>query len=518
MIPLLVVLPITFAFIGMLLTAFDHLKRYVKVAFLAGIFSPWSIFLLNLSDYPVEEVVGGWSRISGIEIGMGMINHYFLLSSLIVFSAVGVYSLFYFDGNKSRREHSGLTSYIPIFPLILLLYGGILGSFISRDLFNFYIYMEIASISSIILVGYSNEKGAKFASYRYLMLFFLSSFFFIFTIGIIYMNTGSLNFEVISENLTMTTEVKVAISIAFVSFITKAGIFPLHYWLPEAHSKADSPVSALLSGVTVKVPIFGMILFLEFTDIGFLVTPLMIVAFSSILFGIAMALMQNNIKKLLAYHTVSQMGYVLLGIASLNLFTAAHYAFAHTLFKSGLFLGAGVLITRYGTKDLDVISCRDNKLLMVSMTILTLAIGGISPLIGAFGKHEILSSLSGFGVYLFYAGTIGTLVSFIKLDYKIFEFKGWKKFAPDADEIIVFIMAVLTIAFGIYFYPKLNYLDIVLITIAFLIFFAFKYIGLFKKKVPRYFSMDTKGLGGEINLYTTIFVLINISVLFFVLY
>ncbi len=448
-----------------------------------------------------------------------MINHYFILSSLIVFSAVGVYSLFYFEGGTTKKGHITNRS---VFPLILLLYSGILGSFLTRDLFNFYVYMEIASIASIILVGCSREEGAKNASYRYLMLFFLSSFFFILAMGIIYVKTGTLNLHLIEQNLeqnlVMSRTLKAAIVIALVSLITKAGIFPLHYWLPEAHSKADTPVSALLSGLTVKVPIFGMILFLEFTNIDFLVGPLMIVAFSSILFGIGMAIMQSNVKKLLAYHTVSQMGYVLLGIATLNALTAAHYAFAHTLFKSGLFLGAGVLITRYDTKDLDELSCGNKKLLMVSMAILTLAIGGISPLIGAFGKHEILSSLSGFGVYLFYAGSIGTLVSFIKLDYKIFDFKTWDRFIPSADEMIVFFMALMTIAFGVYYYPKLSYMDIVLISAAFLIFFFFKYISLFEKKVPKYFTMDTKGLGSEINLYTMIFVLINISVLFFVLY
>lgn len=332
------------------------------------------------------------------------------------------------------------------------------------------------------------------------------------------MKTGTLNFYLIEENLVMSTEIKIAITIAFVSFITKAGIFPLHFWLPEAHAKADTPVSALLSGLTVKVPIFGMILFLEFTSIGFLTTPLMIVSFSTILFGIIMAILQTNVKKLLAYHTVSQMGFVLLGIATLNVYAAAHYAFAHSLFKAGLFLGVGVLISKEGTKNLDELSYRKNKLLIVSMIILSLAIGGVSPLIGAFGKHEILKGLSGISVYLFYAGTIGTLISFTKLNYKLFQSDSQSKYKINMEVVITFLMAILTILFGVYYYPNLNYLDIILISIAILIFLILKYMDIFEEEVPKYFSKDIKGLGSEMNFYTSVFVIIIIAFIAYVIY
>ncbi len=510
----MVALPLSFAFICFLLSFLDVYERFVRSFFLLGIFSPWPLFILNMSDYPVNTIIGGWTRVSGIELGINSINHFLILIELIVFSLVGVYSIFYFKRNLDDDSISGKS----IFPMMLLLYGGILGSFLTRDLFNFYIYMEIASISSIILVACSNENGAKAASFRYLLLFFLSSFFFIFSIGIIYVKTGTLNFYLIRQNLVMSTEIKIAITIAFVSFITKAGIFPLHFWLPEAHSKADTPISALLSGLTVKVPIFGMILFLEYTSIGFLTTPLMIIAFSTILFGILMALMQTNAKKLLAYHTVSQMGYVLLGIATLNVYAAAHYAFAHSLFKAGLFLGVGVLISRQNTKNLDDLSYRNSKSLIVSIIILSLAIGGISPLIGAFGKHDILSGLSGPSIYLFYAGSVGTLISFTKLNYKLFGASTKKNYKPNVEVLITFVVAVLTILFGVYYYPKLNYYDLILIGLAVLIFLALKYLHLFEKNIPKYFSEDIKGLGSEINYYTAIFVLIIIIFLVYVIY
>ena len=514
MIPLLVALPLLFAFVGLLSTFFSYDERLKRALFLVGIFSPSPIFLINMGDYPVTTVIGGWTRVSGIELGIDSISHFLILVELIVFSLVGVYSIIYFDKNQDYDLIPGIS----ILPLILFLYSGILGCFLTRDLFNFFVYMEIASISSIILVACSNEKGAKVASFRYLILFFITSFFFLFSIGIIYVKTGTLNFYLIKENLVMSTEIKVAIIIAFVSFITKAGIFPLHFLLPEAHAKADTPVSALLSGLTVKVPIFGMILFLEYTSIEFLTTPLMVVAFSTILFGIVMAIMQTNVKKLLAYSTVSQMGFILLAISTLNAAAAVNYAFAHALFKSGLFLSIGILITRHGTKNIDRLSCKKDSLLMLSIIVLTLAIGGISPLIGAFGKQGILSGLSGFGVYLFYIGSIGTLTYFINLNYSLFSLKSLGKKYPGIESVIPFIIAVLTVAFGLYYYPKLNLVDILLIGTAFLMFIILKKIKLFEKKLPTYFSKDINSLGGEINRYASVFIGVNIIFLLYSFY
>jgi len=512
-IPLIVVLPLLFAFIGFIFRFFEP-HKFSKAFFLLGIFSPWPLFILNMGDYPVNTIVGGWSRISGIEIGMTSTNHFLLLIELIVFSFVGVYSILYFDKDSENDIIPGKS----IYPLILLLYSGILGCFLTKDLFNFFVYMEIASISSVILVASSNEEGAKAAAFRYLILFFITSFFFLFSIGIIYVKTGTLNFYLIKQNLVMSPEIKVAITMAFVSFITKAGIFPLHFWLPEAHSKADTPVSALLSGLTVKVPIFGMILFLDFTNIEFLTAPLMMIAFSSILFGIIMAIMQKNAKKLLAYSTVSQMGFILLGIATLNAAAAIHYAFAHALFKSGLFLGIGVLISKYGTKNVDELSCKKDSLLTLSIIILTFAIGGISPLIGAFGKSGVLSELSGFSIYLFYIGSIGTLTYFINLNYSLFSLKSLGIKHISVKSLITFILAISTIGFGLYYYPKMNYIDIFLITAALLMFAIFKQLNLFEKGLPSYYTKDIKGLGSEINFYAFVFIVINILILIYGLY
>ncbi|MGC9307416.1 MAG: proton-conducting transporter membrane subunit [Thermoplasmatota archaeon] len=502
MIPFIVALPLLFAFLTALLNAFDVDARVRRLLFITGILSPWPVFLVHIEGMPVSTIVGGWERISGIEVVLNEYNYYFLLGELIVFSLVGLYSLGYYND----REKSRGISVKYIFTLILLLHGGILGALVSSDLFNFYVYMEIASLSSIILVSCSPEKGAKRASYRYLMLYLLSSFFFIFAIGIIYAKTGYLNLYLIREHMVTSGEVQAAVAIAMTSLLVKAGIFPLHFWLPEAHAKADSPISALLSGVVVKVPMYGAILFLVYIQIAFIADMLLVVAFASMFFGIGMAILQDNAKKLLAYHTVSQMGFVLLGVATLDSDAAIFYAFAHMLFKSGLFLGVGALVQSQHTQHLDELSYRGNKIIMVAIMLLSLAIGGISPFIGGFCKNQLLTNLTGFELYLFYLAGVGTLASFIKLNYKLLQPGKPHVLVPHLEKMATAVLALLTLIFGVYFYPQLKYLDGFLILIAVAVFFVLQYLGIFSKNIPRFFVTDN--LGREMNVYTGVFVFV----------
>ncbi|MFW6048076.1 MAG: proton-conducting transporter membrane subunit [Candidatus Natronoplasma sp.] len=467
----------------------------------------------------MRNVVGGWSRISGIEVGIDGLNFFFLMATFIIFPMVAFYSFGHFE--KSNNKESRGVSRESKFCLMLLLYGSLIGTFITRDLFNFTVYLEIASLAAIILVGSSDTSGAKVASFRYLMLYLLSSFFFIFSVGIIYAKTGYLNFPLIEQNLVMDTEMKVAISIAFVALIMKAGIFPLHFWLPEAHSKADTPVSALLSGLTVKAPIFGMILFLRYTPIGFLTVPLMVISFSSIFFGIFMAIFQPGVKKLLAYSTVSQMGFILLCISTLNILAAGLYVLTHAIVKAALFLGVGVLINIQNEKKLRKISYRDKKFLMGTIILLSFSIAGISPFLGGYAKNLLLEGLSGhlnFFTHLFYLGTIGTLTLFIRLNYDLFRKGVNKKKRFELNEIVPFILVIWALGLGLYYRPNVSILDFVLIGIAVVFFFILKYSRILDRDFLSYFRQYERDLPKEINFYTMVFVLLNILLIFLVLY
>lgn len=496
MIPLIVAFPLIMAFLTSILPALRR-EKFSKYLFLLGMLSPWILLPQIIENLPFNEIVGNWNRISGIEVAADNYNLPFIMAELILSAFVALYVYGNYYPKKIENK-----AYV----LLLLLHAGLLGAFISRDLFNYYIYMEIASVASFALVGISKEKGARRAAFKYAIFSLLASYIFILGIGIIYLKTGYLNLALIKENLRMSREINVALTLAFTSLLLKSGIFPLHFWLPDAHSKADAPISALLSGLVVKAPAYGMILLTLTFPIGiFVQRTLLTLAFLSMFFGIAMAILQKNSERLLAYHTVSQMGYVLLGIALLNPLGAAYYALAHALFKGGLFLSVGTIAEHYNTRDLEKLSYRSSKLLAIAIILLSLAIGGISPFIGAFGKSKILEGLQGFLEYLLYLGGIGTLVSFTKLNYYLSKRKE-KAELPRKKAVISLLLGTLTLVGGIYLYPHLNILkDLSSIAMAFILFYLLKNLGVFEISTEAFIPEQFRSLGKEINAYMFLF-------------
>ncbi|WP_342666295.1 proton-conducting transporter transmembrane domain-containing protein [Thermococcus guaymasensis] len=489
LIVLLAALPLLFAFLTAL-TVPLRLEKLAKYPFLAGAVAPWAVFLFEKAG---NEVVGGWPRIGGIEVSLDVYNTPLVLGELILFTAVAVYSLDYF------RE-------VKAFVLLLLLHAGLLGAFISRDLFNFYIFMEIASVSSFALVGSSGKRKAVRAAYKYLMLSLLASYFFVFSIGVIYLKTGYLNLELISESVMPSKEINVAIAIAFASLLLKAGIFPLHVWLPDAHSLAPTPVSALLSGAVVKAPAYGMILIFSALPVSEgLSETAMVLAVASIFFGVAMALLQKDAKRLLAYHTVSQMGYVLLGIASMNFVGAAYYAMAHSLFKGGLFLSVGSLGKK--SRKLGEFGYKNAPLMALSVLMLSLAIGGVSPFIGSYAKGLISSGLAGAWKWAVLAGSVGTLVSFTKLNYYLT--KGEAPALPLSWKFASFALALAAFVGGLVLGAVPKVTDVYLLLAGILLFLLFKMAGVFELTLEK---EDVKP--GEVNTGAMLFALFLLLLLY----
>ncbi|NJE05212.1 monovalent cation/H+ antiporter subunit D family protein [Thermococcus sp. M36] len=489
MISMMVASPLLFAFLIVLLDTLRVKKPIIQVSFLLGAILPAAVLFMGT---PEGEIVGGWNRISGIEVGISELNLPFIVGELILFVFAALYSISYFDFRDKKTPKA--------LALFLLLHAGLLGAFIARDLFNFYIYMEIASVSAFALIAFLGEPNSRRAAFKYLMLSLLASYFFVFAIGLIYMETGYLNLILISENAVPSRELNAAVGIAFASLLLKAGIFPLHSWLPDAHSSAPTPVSAVLSGAVVKAPAYGLVLMFSALPIGgTLRTLAMGTAVVSIFFGIAMALLQRDAKRFLAYSTVSQMGYVLLGIASLNFLGAAYYALAHSLFKGGLFLSVGALGRK--TRELGKFGYRNVPLMALSVVMLSLAIGGVSPFVGSYAKGLISSGLDGAWKYVLYAGSVGTLVSFTKLNYYLL--KGPSEDIKSVWKFSSSFLAFITLGSGLYLGAVLDPKDIVYIVLAMVLFFILKAAGIFEKRVHVGFGE----IGKEVNVLTAIFIL-----------
>lgn len=482
MIAVLVAIPLLFAFLTAL-TIPLMMEKYARYLFLVGALLPWLAYLLMGEG---SEVVGGWPRVGGIEVALDIYSSLLVLGELILFSAVALYSVTYF-----KKEVKALI-------LLLLVHAGLLGTFISRDLFNFYIFMEIASVSSFALVGFSGEKRAIRAAYKYLMLSLLASYFFVFSIGIIYLKTGYLNLELISQ-VSPSTEIRAAVALALASLLLKAGIFPLHLWLPDAHANAPSPVSALFSGAVVKAPAYGMLLLSLYLPLPeSLRNALLVLAFSSMFFGVGAMLVEGDVKRFLAYSTVSQMGYVLLGIATLNPLGAIYYAFAHMLFKGGLFLSAGAMVDKAKARELDKLSYRGDILLMVSTIMLSLAIGGIWPFVGSPAKAALLKGLP-YGRELFYLAGMGTLASFTKLNYYLMKGRG-EESGTLALPSVMMALAALLAGFSLGGSPKA--MDVYLLLGGAVLFLLLKASGLLEIRLEK-----REITPGDVNLGAALFAL-----------
>ncbi|ASJ05902.1 proton-conducting transporter transmembrane domain-containing protein [Thermococcus pacificus] len=488
MLPLMVASPLLTAFLIVLLDVLHAGKRAVQALFIAGAILPIPVAWLSGGG---SEIVGGWPREAGIEVALTEVNTPFIVGELVLFTFVSIYSLQYFSFRDKKTPK--------VLALLLLVHTGLLGAFIARDFFNFYIYMEIASVSAFALVALSKESSAKRAAFKYLMLSLLASYMFIFSLGLIYMETGYLNAELASRTAVPSRELGAAIAIATASLLLKAGIFPLHSWLPDAHSRAPTPVSALLSGAVVKAPAYGMVLLFSSLPVGeTLRTVLMGTAVASVFFGIGMALLQRDAKRLLAYHTVSQMGYVLLGIASLNFVGAAYYAMAHSIFKGGLFLAVGSISTK--SRELGEFGYKNESVIAVSVLMLSLAIGGVSPFVGAYAKGLVSSGLSDGWKLAVLLGTIGTLISFTKLNYYLM--RGQSPSLLPAWKLSSFGLALAAFLAGLLLGTGINLKDALNIAIAVISFAILKRTGLLEKRV----RLSSGDVGKEINVLVAVFV------------
>lgn len=411
------------------------------------------------------------------------------------------------------KPHLGPIKHGPVYPLMLLMHAGAIGALVSRDLFNFFVYMEIALAATFILVAFSQEVGSKEAAYRYLIFSVMSSFFFLLALGIIYVNTGFLNIGLIQENIILNRETEFALWIMVVSLFVKAGIFPLHLWSPHVHAKSHVPVVALVSGIMVTLPMYRLILLVTYFPDGISSTLLMIFAFSAIFFGIIAAFLEYDVFRMLAYCTVTNMGFVLLGAALLNEEAALNHLFVHMLLKSALFLSLGTIIYAKGSRDMRNLNYRDKPFMALSVLFLSFSLCMVFPLLGSHTLGTIYNELSGFWKMVFSAASFGVLLYYMKLNHNLFRPGGSKVKQPVLLHMVPLFMFILLIMYTLLLYTQPVVIGFILLPAAALI-----YAVLHKMKLMAYswnpFFQEQGHLGKEINMYTTLVVMTVLVFLF----
>ncbi len=356
------------------------------------------VFGLTLSLYPF--VIGGgeiqytlFEVLPNLEISLRLDILSFCLAILAAFIwfLCTVYSLDYM-----AKEHACGRYY----PVLIFTLGSCQGIFFAGDLFSLFVFFELMSLIAYILIIHEETEEALKAGYKYLVMTIIGGLALFFGMIIIFElgGTVSLGVGVIIE------EASALAFIAFICFLIgfgmKAGMFPLHVWLPDAHPVAPSPASALLSGVMLKTGAYGLIRVIfhvfspELMKSGGWDIVLSVLAVITILLGSAVALTQNDIKRRLAYSSISQLGYVLLGLSVLNsnaVIGAVFHIFSHAFMKSVLFLAAGAIIWKTGKRQVDDLKGIGMQMpvTMGCFSIAAFAMIGIPPLNGFLSKWTL---------------------------------------------------------------------------------------------------------------------------------
>lgn len=337
---------------------------------------------------------------------MDRLSAFFILALSVLTLCVSIYSMGYLSHYYGKRNVGIFNFIMGIFIMSIILV------FISGNMLIFLVSWEIMSLTSYFLVVYEGDKEEnQKAGIIYLIMTHIATAFLTIAFIILYTYTGS--FDIGLTNNHMPALAKNAVFLCFIiGFGTKAGIIPLHIWLPYAHPAAPSNVSSIMSGIMIKTAIFGMIRFIfgslgtQYEWWGILI--LVIGAVSTIL-GVAYALMEHNIKRLLAYHSIENIGIILIGLgisvytfskgyqalSSLSLIASLFHLLNHTIFKGALFLGAGAIQYSTHTKDIEKLGGLIKKMPLISIFFLiaSLSISAIPPFNGFVSEWITYQSL-----------------------------------------------------------------------------------------------------------------------------
>ncbi|MGN6634180.1 MAG: complex I subunit 5 family protein [Oryzihumus sp.] len=392
LLPLAVIAPVTGAVLAPLLARVSR-RLTLTVSVLSLAVSTAVLLLASPAVFGGRVLVhhlGGWTPVHGASLGIAFAADPFGLTFALLTAVIGLVLLVHTLSELGGLGERELGGYAVLFQLLL---AALIGAALTADLFNLFVWFEVAALASYGLTGFFLERPiALEAGFKILLLTTVAGFSLFVGIGLLYARHGALNLGQLHASLTAHSGVadRVALGLLVCGFATKAGLVPFHAWLADAHTAAPGPVSALFSGLMVNLGIvaIGRLAFQVFTtSTTLLLAVLTVTGVLSALVGAAMALVQDDLKRLLAYDTVSQMGILAVGLGTgraAGVAGAAYHLVNHALFKSLLFLCAGAVVHATGLTHLSQMGgiARRRPLLAVAFTIGCLSIAGMPPLNG----------------------------------------------------------------------------------------------------------------------------------------
>jgi multicomponent Na+:H+ antiporter subunit D len=348
---------------------------------------------------PIVYEFGGWPRPLGIEYAIDLTNAFVL----VIVSMIAAVVLPIGPGHSNLPEGREYLFYAAF----LLCLAGLLGVAITGDVFNIFVFLEITSLATYVLVALGRDRRALMAAYSYLIVGTIGATFLLIGIGLLYQMTGTLNIADLAvrlEDVQQTRTAVVAFAFVMVGISIKLAMLPLHHWLPNAYSFAPPVVSAFLSATATKVAYYLMLRFV-FTIFGasfvFSVLQLDLIliplSLAAMFIGSIAAIYQTDFKRLLAYSSIAQIGYMTLGLSfnsELGVTAGIVHLFNHALMKGGLFLVAGCIVARLGSSAIEDMRGLGKRMPLTAAALVVAGLGmiGVPGTVGFVSKWVLVSA------------------------------------------------------------------------------------------------------------------------------
>lgn len=435
---LIIIIPLVAACLNIILGLWKKELSYPLTVLVTAVVFGLSLVLLNMviTGGTVRYRLGGWAPPWGIEYVIDHLNAFVAAIVSFIGFVVAVYSK-----QSLEKELPGRTVYFH--SLYLLLITGLLGITVTGDVFNLYVFLEIASLSGYALIAVGDDR-APLASFNYVIMGTIGACFYLLGAGYLYLVTGSLNMEDLSRilpGLYQSRVVFAAFAFFMVGVAIKMAFFPLHIWLPAAYTHAPSAVSAIAASTMTKVGAYVMIriMYTVFKPAFSLeIIPMSAIlgwaAAAAMVAGSVLALSQTNLKRMLSYMLVAEVGYIVMGVSRGNgtAFTGAVLHILNDAFMMAcLFLVAGAVIYRKGARNITDLAGlhREMPLTMLALFAAALSMVGVPPTAGFFSKWYLILGTIKAGQWIFAAAFLLSSLLNAVMFYRILEtvyFKGEK--------------------------------------------------------------------------------------------
>ena len=390
LLPLPIVLPLVAAGVSLMLGRFRVAQRALSVLVTGGVLAAAAAILFQVERTgPVATQMGGWEAPLGITLVADLFGAIMLTISALMVVVVLVYAL----GQLDEERES-----LYFHPAYLAVSAGVSASFVTGDLFNLFVAFEVMLIASYVLITLGADRGQIRSGMTYVVINLVASVMFVTGVALVYATTGTVNMADLVGRLDQAPEaVRNALGLLFLVVMgVKAGIFPLFFWLPDSYPTAPAPITALFAGLLTKVGVYAI--FRTQTLLFGADGPsalLLFIAGATMLVGVLGAIAQNDVKRILSFHIISQIGYMIFG---LGLFTLAGLAAAilyivhHIVVKTTLFLVGGILESTYGSAALSRLGgvARHAPVVGVMFLAAAFSLAGIPPFSGFVAKLALV--------------------------------------------------------------------------------------------------------------------------------